>query len=430
MTQANNGSNPRSGAPATSGAPKNAPEDPWSVSRLNRSVQGWIERLGWIWVEGQLTQVKTKPNWSYSYLTLRDTQAEASVELIAETRLLTSMAAPPRDGDHVLICGKPNFFTKRGAFSLRVGEIRHVGAGELLARIEELRQRLSNEGLFDPLRKRALPLLPRKVGLITGKGSAAERDVLTVARSRWPRVRFEIVNTAVQGARTVPEVCRALEQLDRDPEVDVIIIARGGGSVEDLLPFSEEALQRAVAGATTPVVSAIGHEPDNPVLDNVADLRAATPTDAAKRVVPDAAQELALVAEARARSAAALRGWVARETAALHELRSRPALANPREGIALRGEEIAREVYHMRREVSHYLQQQRATVNALRSQIATLGPAATLARGYSVVQVLPRDRSGPDVVTSIEQSPPGSQLRIRVGDGSISAAAMGVTAAD
>lgn len=430
VTQANNGSAPRTSRPAAAGAPKSAPEDPWSVSRLNHSVQGWIERLGWIWVEGQLTQVKTKPNWSYSYLTLRDTQAEASVELIAQTQLLTSMVAPPRDGDHVLIYGKPNFFTKRGAFSLRVNELRHVGAGELLARIEKLRQKLSYEGLFAPSRKRALPLLPQKVGLITGKGSAAERDVLSVARGRWPKVRFEIVNTAVQGARTVPEVCRALEQLDRDHEVDVIIIARGGGSVEDLLPFSEEALQRAVASATTPIVSAIGHEPDNPILDNVADLRAATPTDAAKRVVPDAKQELALVAEARARSAAALRSWVARETDALQELRSRPALANPREAIALRAEEVAREVHHLRREVSHYLQQQRVTVDALRSQLATLGPAATLARGYSVVQVLPRDGSGPDVVTSIEQSPPGSQLRIRVGNGSIAAAAMGVTPAD
>ncbi|WP_311357718.1 exodeoxyribonuclease VII large subunit [Corynebacterium riegelii] len=411
-------------------APKSTAETPWSVSKLNTSVKGWIERLGYLWVEGQLTQVKTKPNWSYSYLTLRDTQAEASVELIADTRLLTSMSTPLNDGDHVIIHGKPNFFTQRGSFSMKVTEIRHVGVGELLARIEQLRHRLAAEGLFDPQRKRRLPYLPNKVGLITGRGSAAERDVLSVAQDRWPAVRFEVVNTAVQGPRTVPEVIAALERLDADPEVDVIIIARGGGSVEDLLPFSEEALQRAVAAARTPVVSAIGHEPDNPVLDNVADLRAATPTDAAKRVVPSMEEELALVAEARARSAAALRAWVERERQGLANVRSRPALANPMNAISQRQEEVARDVQRMRREITYFVQQQTSVVSALRAQVSALGPSATLARGYSVVQMLPRDGSGPEVVTSIEQSPPGSQLRIRVGDGSITAAAMGVTQAD
>ena len=411
-------------------APKSTAETPWSVSKLNTSVKGWIERLGYLWVEGQLTQVKTKPNWSYSYLTLRDTQAEASVELIADTRLLTSMSTPLNDGDHVIIHGKPNFFTQRGSFSMKVTEIRHVGVGELLARIEQLRHRLAAEGLFDPQRKRRLPYLPNKVGLITGRGSAAERDVLSVAQDRWPAVRFEVINTAVQGPRTVPEVIAALERLDADPEVDVIIIARGGGSVEDLLPFSEEALQRAVAAARTPVVSAIGHEPDNPVLDNVADLRAATPTDAAKRVVPSMEEELALVAEARARSAAALRAWVERERQGLANVRSRPALANPMNAITQRQEEVARDVQRMRREITYFVQQQTSVVSALRAQVSALGPSATLARGYSVVQVLPRDGSGPEVVTSIEQSPPGSQLRIRVGDGSITAAAMGVTQAD
>ena len=411
-------------------APKSTAETPWSVSKLNTSVKGWIERLGYLWVEGQLTQVKTKPNWSYSYLTLRDTQAEASVELIADTRLLSSMSTPLNDGDHVIIHGKPNFFTQRGSFSMKVTEIRHVGVGELLARIEQLRHRLAAEGLFDPQRKRRLPYLPNKVGLITGRGSAAERDVLSVAQDRWPAVRFEVINTAVQGPRTVPEVIAALERLDADPEVDVIIIARGGGSVEDLLPFSEEALQRAVAAARTPVVSAIGHEPDNPVLDNVADLRAATPTDAAKRVVPSMEEELALVAEARARSAAALRAWVERERQGLANVRSRPALANPMNAITQRQEEVARDVQRMRREITYFVQQQTSVVSALRAQVSALGPSATLARGYSVVQVLPRDGSGPEVVTSIEQSPPGSQLRIRVGDGSITAAAMGVTQAD
>lgn len=417
-------------SPGAAPAPKSTPETPWSVSKLNAGVETWIARLGWLWVEGQLTQVKTKPSWAYSYLTLRDTQADVSVELIADTRMLTAMASPPKDGDHVIVHGKPQFFVKRGRFTLRVTEIRHVGAGELLARIEQLRKQLAAEGLFAPERKRPLPFLPRKVGLITGRGSAAERDVLSVAHDRWPAVCFEVVNTAVQGARTVPEVIEALQRLDADPEVDVIIIARGGGSVEDLLPFSEEALQRAVAAAGTPVVSAIGHEPDNPVLDNVADLRAATPTDAAKRVVPDVRQELALVDEARQRSAAALRGWVRREVEGVQGLRSRPVMANPLAAIEQRRTEAEHEVQRMRREITHMLNHYQSQVASLRAQVATLGPSATLARGYAVVQVLPRDGSGPEVVTSIEQSPPGSQLRVRVADGSIAAASMGVQPAD
>ena len=411
-------------------AEKSSPENPWSVSRLNNSVKGWIDRLGWIWVEGQLTQVNSKPTWRISYLTLRDTQAEVSVPLTANTSMLRAMTRPPKDGDRVLVHGKPRYYTGRGSFSLEVTEIQHVGEGELLARIEELRRRLAAEGLTDPARKRRLPYLPNKVGLITGRGSAAERDVLSVAQARWPGVQFEVINTPVQGAQTVPAVIEALERLDRNPEVDVIIIARGGGSVEDLLPFSEEALQRAVAAATTPVVSAIGHEPDNPVLDNVADLRAATPTDAAKRVVPDVAQEFAFVSEARARTASALRGWVRREVQGLRAIRSRPALANPTAGITQRLDEVQREVQRMRREMTHGVQQETARVASLRAQVAALGPSATLARGYAVVQVVPRDGSGPEVVTSIEQSPPGSQLRIRVGDGSITAAAMGTTPAD
>jgi exodeoxyribonuclease VII large subunit len=293
-----------------------------------------------------------------------------------------------------------------------------------------LRKQLAAEGLFDPARKKALPYLPNKIGLITGRGSAAERDVLSVSQDRWPAVSFRVINTAVQGANAVPEVIEALRALDTDPEVDVIIIARGGGSVEDLLPFSEEALQRAVAAAATPVVSAIGHEPDSPVLDNVADLRAATPTDAAKRVVPDVAQERALIAEARSRMAAALRGWVERERRGLANVRSRPVLANPLTPINLRRDELERARNSIRRELTYLLGQETSRIQSLRAQVSALGPSATLERGYAVVQVLPRDHSDPEVVTSIAQAPPGSQLRIRVGDGSITAAGMSTSPAD
>ena len=410
--------------------PANTPDTPWPVGKVNDQVKGWIERLGYLWVEGQLTQINFKPTWKLSYLTLRDVQQEKSVQLTCPSSMLQSLSAPLKDGDRVIVHGKPAFYAGRGSFSLWTTEIRHVGIGDLLARIEKLRQQLAAEGLFDPARKRPLPYLPHKIGLITGRGSAAERDVMAVAHDRWPAVQFRVLNTAVQGANTVPEVIDALQQLDADPEVDVIIIARGGGSVEDLLPFSEEALQRAVAAAGTPVVSAIGHEPDSPVLDNVADLRAATPTDAAKRVVPSVAEERAIVAEARSRMAAALRGWVERERRGLDHIRSRPVMADPMTPIRARREEVERTRATMRREIEVMVERETRHVESLRARVSALGPSATLARGYSIVQVVPKDGSGPEVVTSYKQSPPGAQLRIRVGDGSITAVSMASQAAD
>ena len=410
--------------------PANTPDTPWPVGKVNDQVKGWIERLGYLWVEGQLTQINFKPTWKLSYLTLRDVQQEKSVQLTCPSSMLQSLSAPLKDGDRVIVHGKPAFYAGRGSFSLWTTEIRHVGIGDLLARIEKLRQQLAAEGLFDPARKRPLPYLPHKIGLITGRGSAAERDVMAVAHDRWPAVQFRVLNTAVQGANTVPEVIDALQQLDADPEVDVIIIARGGGSVEDLLPFSEEALQRAVAAAGTPVVSAIGHEPDSPVLDNVADLRAATPTDAAKRVVPSVAEERAIVAEARSRMAAALRGWVERERRGLDNIRSRPVMADPMTPIRARREEMERTRATMRREIEVMVERETRHVESLRARVSALGPSATLARGYSIVQVVPKDGTGPEVVTSYKQSPPGAQLRIRVGDGSITAVSMASQAAD
>ncbi|WP_411703115.1 exodeoxyribonuclease VII large subunit [Corynebacterium sp. LaCa142] len=410
--------------------PANTPETPWPVGQVNDQVKGWIERLGYLWVEGQLTQINYKPTWKLSYLTLRDVQQEKSVQLTCSSSMLHNLPTPLKDGDRVIVHGKPAFYAGRGSFSLWTTEIRHVGIGDLLARIEKLRAQLAAEGLFDPARKRPLPYLPQKIGLITGRGSAAERDVMAVARDRWPAVQFRVINTPVQGANTVPEVISALQELDADAEIDVIIIARGGGSVEDLLPFSEEALQRAVVAASTPVVSAIGHEPDSPVLDNVADLRAATPTDAAKRVVPSVAEERAIIAEARSRMAAALRGWVERERRGLDNIRSRPVLADPMTPIRARREEVERMRTSMRRELRVLLDRETRHVESLRARVSALGPSATLARGYSIVQVLPKDGSDPEVVSSYEQSPPGAQLRIRVGDGSITAVSMASKAAD
>ncbi|QDZ42301.1 exodeoxyribonuclease VII large subunit [Corynebacterium sp. sy039] len=407
-----------------------SPENAWPVREVNAKVKSWIERLGSIWVEGQITQLNSKPNWKMSYITLRDPQVEASISLTCPTQLLKTLPTRPQDGDRVVVFGKPNFYEGRGTFSLLISDIRPVGIGELLAKIERLRKQLADEGLFDPARKRALPLLPRKIGLITGRGSAAERDVISVAQARWSNVDFRVINTAVQGPRTVPEVIAALGELDADPDIDVIIIARGGGSVEDLLPFSEEALQRAVAQATTPVVSAIGHEPDNPVLDNVADVRAATPTDAAKRVVPDAHAEQELITQLRNRSAGALRNWVHNELHHLHVLSNRPVLKDPYALIRNREEELIQAHSRLRREIQILLGNEITTITNLRNQVSTLGPSATLARGYAIAQVISRNSNAAEVLTSIEQAPPGSQLRIRVSDGSISAAAMQTHKAD
>lgn len=399
-------------------------DQPWSVSVTNSKIKGWIQRLGHVWVEGELAQINAKPNWKLSYLTLRDIEHEASVELTCPTDLIYRHNPPLTTGSRVVCYGKPAFYEGRGKFSLWVTQVRLVGIGELLARVAQLRDALHREGLFDPRRKKKLPYLPHRIGLITGRGSAAERDVLAVAHDRWPEVEFEIINTAVQGSRAVPEIIDAVRELDDNPDVDVIIIARGGGSVEDLLPFSEEALQRCVADARTPIVSAIGHEPDNPILDNTADLRAATPTDAAKRVVPDVVAERELLSDARARLNQALRGWVERQEEVVRSLRDRPVLADPFLPIEQRQEVINQARERVRRSITTTLSQAEAHTASLRSRVAALGPAATLARGYAVVQVVPRDGSEPQVVSSINQSPPGSQLRIRVPDGSITAAAM------
>ena len=397
-------------------------EKPVQVRRLNQLVKDYIERLGQIWVEGEIAQVNSKPSWKLSYITLRDTSAEFSVSVTCSTAALRNN--PLRNGDRVVVLGKPAFYAGRGQFSLWATEWRPVGLGQLLARLEQLRQALAAEGLFDPRLKRPLPYLPNKIGLITGRGSAAERDVLSVAGARWPEVSFRVINTIVQGAKAVPEIIEALAQLDADPEVDVIIVARGGGSVEDLLPFSDEALIRAVSKATTPVVSAIGHEPDTPLLDYVADLRAATPTDAAKKTVPDAAEERRLIAQLRERSSASLRRWVDREVATLRDLTSRPVLRDPLTPIRVREEFVTAQVDRLRFLIHRSLEREEAVVSGLRGKVSALGPSATLARGYAIVQAQSAAQPEPQIVTSITDAPMGSQLRIRVSDGSISAATL------
>ncbi len=402
---------------------KSTPDAPWPVRTLNTKIADWIHRLGQVWVEGQITQISRRGTKT-AFLQLRDPSADISISVICSPAVLDRCEVPLTEGIRVVMAGRPSFYTGRATLSLRVTEIRPMGIGELLARIERLRRLLAAEGLFEPGLKRRLPFLPDGVGLITGRSSAAERDVLSVAESRWPSVRVEVRNTPVQGPTAVPAILKALNELDADAGVSVIIIARGGGSVEDLLPFSDEALLRAVSQARTPVVSAIGHEPDHPLLDLIADLRAATPTDAAKKVVPDVAAELALIDELRSRTAGALRNWVSREHRGLMGLRARPVLADPLRMIDDRVDTLERTLREVRREVARFVGHEEHRVESLSARLSTLGPAQTLARGYAVVQRVHGDEA-PVVVGSVGDMPIGSQLRVRVADGAMRAAVMG-----
>jgi exodeoxyribonuclease VII large subunit len=399
-----------------------SPDNPWPVRAVATRVAKYIDRLGTVWIEGQLTELKLRQ--STAWMVLRDPAADMSLSVSCPVDLVTNAPVPLAEGAQVIMLGKPQFYTRNGSFSLRISEIRAVGIGELLARIDRLRRLLAAEGLFDPRLKRPIPFLPKTIGLITGRASAAERDVMTVAESRWPAVRFAVRNTIVQGPNAVPQIVEALRGLDADPDVDVIVLARGGGSVEDLLPFSDETLCRELAACTTPVVSAVGHEPDNPLCDLVADLRAATPTDAAKRIVPDAAAEHALVTELRRRSARALRNWVHREQHTIAQLRSRPVLAEPLAALTARAEEVHRALASARRDVDRLIGTETERIGHLSARLTTLGPAATLTRGYAVVQTL--DASGSaSVLRSVDDAPAGTRLRIRVADGAVTTVSEG-----
>ncbi|MFT4286911.1 exodeoxyribonuclease VII large subunit [Nocardioides sp.] len=393
-----------------------SPEQPAPVRQIANAIAGWIDRLGAVWVEGQVAQVSRRPGVQTVFLTLRDTVADISIPVTCSRTLFDGLNPPLVEGASVVLWARPSFYANRGTLSLYAREIRMVGLGELLARLERRRQLLAAEGLFAAELKRPLPFLPGRIGLITAPNSAAERDVVENARRRWPRVSFEAAYAAMQGPRSAVEVIEALGRLDAHPEVDVIVIARGGGSVEDLLPFSDEALIRAVHAARTPVVSAIGHEPDSPLLDLVADVRASTPTDAAKRVVPDVAEELRLVATARDRLRSTLGGWLAREQAALDALRSRPALADPRSLLDDRSAEVAALRDRARRTLSHALDRAADDIGHHRARARALSPLETLRRGYAVVQ-----DAGGHVLASVDGVAAGAAVSVRVADGRIHA---------
>jgi exodeoxyribonuclease VII large subunit len=412
-------------------------EAPVPVRTVLQAVGGWISKLGRIWVEGQIAECKKRGNTVF--LTLRDPIAAVSVQVICTRPVFEAVS--PVEGARVVIFVRPDFNATRGSFALTALEIRAVGVGELLARLEKLRAQLAAEGLFSSERKRALPFLPGVIGLVCGRESAAERDVVQNAQRRWPAVKFRIEQSAVQGPYAAGEVTEALRKLDADPEVDVIVITRGGGSIEDLLPFSDEALLRAVAACRTPVVSAIGHEQDSPLLDYVADLRASTPTDAAKRIVPDVAEQLALVTQLRDRARRHMRGWLDREQAWLDATRSRPALADPVREIERQAEQVDALIRRARQSLDSSLSRAGDDVTHTRARLLALSPAATLRRGYSITLRSPggatprtprgvsdekamisdtQDREA-TVIRSASEVSPGERLTIRFAEDQLTA---------
>lgn len=375
-------------------------------------IGGWIDRLGAIWVEGQITQLSRRPGAGVVFLTLRDPSHDVSLSVTCYRQVFDAVADVVSEGARVVVHAKPEWYGPRGQLSLRAAEIKPVGIGELLARLEQLKRTLAGEGLFALDRKRPLPFLPQLIGLVCGRASAAERDVLENARRRWPAVRFEVRNVAVQGVKAVPQVVGAVRELDAHPEVDVIVVARGGGSVEDLLPFSDEELVRAVAACRTPVVSAIGHEPDSPLLDLVADLRASTPTDAAKKIVPDVGEELERVYGLRDRALRTVRGLLDREERGLAQALARPVMERPLRMVEAREEELDALLARSRRVLGHLLDRADSELSHTRARVRALSPAATLERGYAVLQ-----RADGAVVRSPGEVAADEELRARVAEG-------------
>jgi exodeoxyribonuclease VII large subunit len=370
-----------------------SPEAPVAVRTVSRMLADWIGRLGAVWIDGQVAEYRPRPGARFHYFVLRDTDVEMSLTVKADSSVIGRLDPPLAEGQRILVHARPDFYTGKGSLSMLAKEIRPVGLGTLLAELARLKDLLAAEGLFAPERKRPLPFLPKRIGLICGRASAAMEDVLANARDRWPSIQFEVREVPVQGVQAVAAVTAALQELDALPEVDVIIVTRGGGSVEDLLPFSNETLVRAVAACRTPVVSAIGHEQDAPLVDFVADLRASTPTDAAKRVVPSVREQVALVDGLRRRGSVTMRHLLDREQQGLAHRRQRA-----RTLLRTRLDAATNDVLH------------------LAARVRSLSPAATLDRGYAIVTT-----AEGAIVRDADDVPTGADLLVRVAHGRLRA---------
>lgn len=392
---------------------KTTATNPWPLALLAQNLKNYVDKVPELWVEAQVASLNGRGG--NVFMELKDLNEDFSFTLALFGRAGSGLAADVTVGARIVTRAKPSLW-KNGKLSLIGKEVYAVGTGNLHEQLQRLREALAAEGLFSDARKKPLPMLPNRVGLITGRDSDAEKDVIRNASLRWPGVVFEVRNTRVQGEGAAAEVIGALTELDAHPEVDVIVIARGGGSFEDLLPFSEEALIRAVAAATTPVVSAIGHEADSPILDAVADLRASTPTDAGKRIVPDISEETARIIEARARLDRAVLGYVGMQMNYIAQLRSRPVLTHPESSLLMRVEELSQLRERAHRSVHHRLERESATLSHTLARVRSLSPAQTLNRGYSIVQ----DAAGA-IVRDASALSEGEQITVRAAVGSAQA---------
>jgi exodeoxyribonuclease VII large subunit len=385
-------------------------ESPAPVRVVSEAIKEYVDRLGPIWIEGEISELNERSG-GMAFMRLRDTSVDMSLSVMCYKSVLAAVQPLPANA-RVVIHAKASWFTKNGSLTMSAKEIRQVGVGELLARLEALKGVLAAEGLFSADRKVPLPLLPRKVGLICGRNTDAEKDVVENARRRWPAVEFEIREVAVQGAAAVVEVSEALRELESIEDVDVIIITRGGGSFEDLLPFSDESLVRLAASCETPIVSAIGHEKDSPLLDLVADYRASTPTDAAKRVVPDIEQEIADINKIRDRIYRRLVSTIDYELNQISQLRNRPVMKDPSVMVKVRVEELNALRDRSHRGFKALLDIEKKEIKGVIAHLRSLSPQSTMDRGYSVVQ-----SDDGKIVRDATKLKAGAVLRIRAAKG-------------
>ena len=389
-------------------------DSPAPVRAVTEAIKEYLDRLGPIWIEGEIAELNERSG-GMAFLRLRDSSVDMSLSVMCHKSVLASVAPLPANA-RVVLYAKGSWYTKNGSYTLSAREIRQVGVGELLARLEALKTMLAAEGLFDSENKVALPLLPRKIGLICGRNTDAERDVVENAKRRWPAVQFEIREVTVQGAAAVSEVSAALAELEALADVDVIIITRGGGSFEDLLPFSDEGLVRLAAQCSTPIVSAIGHEKDSPLLDLVADFRASTPTDAAKRVVPDINEEIDLIEKLRDRASRFVRNMIELESSKIANLSARPVLRDPAVMITSRLEIITGLRDRSIRSFQGRLAIAQEELQQVTARVRALSPQATLDRGYAVVQI-----ADGSIARDSDALKDGEKLRIRLAKGETSA---------
>lgn len=385
-------------------------EAPATVRTVSEAIKEYVDRLGPIWIEGEISELNERSGMM-AFMRLRDPSVDMSISVMCHKSVIAAVKPLP-DNARIVMYAKPSWYTKNGSLSFSAREIRQVGVGELLARLEALKNQLAGEGLFNSDRKVALPLLPKVIGLICGRNTDAEKDVVENAKRRWPSVQFEIREVTVQGAAAVSEVSDALRELEANKDVEVIIITRGGGSFEDLLPFSDEGLVRLAASCTTPIVSAIGHEKDSPLLDLVADYRASTPTDAAKRVVPDISEEIAMIEAMRDRARRTLVNRLDLEMTRITNFRNRPVMKDPHVLITSRAEIIAGLRDRSNRSFGSSLKLAKEELKQIKARVRALSPQSTLDRGYSVVQ-----SADGNIVTDPKKLKAGDELRLRLAKG-------------